>query len=115
MRVSQLWNWHGAMGRRDYFIWGTLLLALKFNLDRFLLDVGPDGRILNVTDYFHAGFPGSQWLTLEKLRDSGFLKKDERVVLFNTGAAWKYSEVLDPGNPAVLDPADPNVLTRIEG
>ena len=73
MRVSQLWNWHGAMGRRDYFIWGTLLLALKFNLDRFLLDVGPDGRILNVTDYFHAGFPGSQWLTLEKLRDSGWV------------------------------------------
>lgn len=54
-------------------------------------------------------------VALQKLRDSGFLKTDERVVLFNTGAAWKYSELLDPGNPSTLDPADPHVLSRIEG
>ncbi len=55
------------------------------------------------------------FVALRKLRDAGFLKEHERVVLFNTGAAWKYSELLDPGNPATLDPADPNVLSRIEG
>ena len=44
------------------------------------------------------------------MRDN-LVDEDERVVLFNTGAAWKYSELLDPGNPATLDPADPNVFS----
>jgi threonine synthase len=54
-------------------------------------------------------------VALQNLRESGFLKTHERVVLFNTGAAWKYAELLDTGDPAVLDPADPHVLSRIEG
>lgn len=55
------------------------------------------------------------FVALRKLRDTGFLGADDRVVLFNTGAAWKYSELLDPGSPPVLDPADADVLSRIEG
>lgn len=37
MKPSQLWNWNGAIGRRDYVAWGFILLAIKWNLDRFVL------------------------------------------------------------------------------
>lgn len=73
MRIAQLWSWHGTVGRREYLIWGALLFAVKFNLDRFLLEVGPDGRSLSVLDYFQAGFPASQWLSQKRLSDSGWL------------------------------------------
>lgn len=55
------------------------------------------------------------FVALRRLRDSGFLQAQERVVLFNTGGAWKYSELLDAGTPPVLDPDDPDVLSRFAG
>jgi threonine synthase len=43
----------------------------------------------------------------------GFLRRDERIVLFNTGAAWKYGELLSRPDLPVLDPADPRALDRV--
>jgi uncharacterized membrane protein YhaH (DUF805 family) len=34
--LSNLWRWDGTIGRREYFIWGVLLFAVKYNLDRLL-------------------------------------------------------------------------------
>lgn len=33
---SDLWRWDGTIGRGSYLFWGTLLVAVKFNLDRFI-------------------------------------------------------------------------------
>jgi threonine synthase len=43
----------------------------------------------------------------------GFLGRDERIVLFNTGAAWKYGELLPRPDLPVLDPNDPRALERV--
>ncbi len=45
----------------------------------------------------------------------GFLKPDERIVLFNTGAAWKYQELYAGRKKdlPVLDPNDPHVQEQI--
>ena len=73
MKPNHLWNWNGTIGRRDYLVWGVLLFAIKWNLDRFVLKTRPDGRAISFTDYFQAGFPASEWLTLGILRDSGWV------------------------------------------
>ena len=39
---------------------------------------------------------------LRKLYDNGFLKKSERVVLYNTGAGLKYAESLQGPTPKTL-------------
>lgn len=73
MKLNHLWNWNGAIGRRDYLLWGALLFAIKWNLDRFVLKTGPDGQAISLTDYFQAGFPASEWLTPDALWDSGWV------------------------------------------
>ena len=50
MKLNQLWNWNGAVGRREYLLWGMLLFALKWNLDRFVFGWLPGGRLINLTD-----------------------------------------------------------------
>jgi threonine synthase len=50
---------------------------------------------------------------LRLLLERGFLDKDERIVLFNTGAAWKYAETLPRADLPLLDPSDPRVQERI--
>lgn len=34
LRLSQLWQWNASVERLPYFLWGCLLLGLKYNLDR---------------------------------------------------------------------------------
>ncbi|HEY3402456.1 MAG TPA: DUF805 domain-containing protein [Ohtaekwangia sp.] len=34
MNIKQLTTWSGEINRRDYLIWGTILFAVKYNLDR---------------------------------------------------------------------------------
>src|SRR5262245_9030963 len=34
--ISNLWRWDGTIGRSEYFAWGAVLFAVKYNLDRFL-------------------------------------------------------------------------------
>src|SRR5215813_10527722 len=36
LHISNLWRWDGAIGRSEYFCWGVLLFAVKYNLDRLL-------------------------------------------------------------------------------
>ncbi len=48
----------------------------------------------------------------KKLIDAGFLKPEEKVVLFNTGSGLKTAELVE-ANPPVLDPADPQLSTKI--
>ena len=43
---------------------------------------------------------------LDGLVDDGTVAPDERVVVFNTGAAQKYVEVIDVDLPAVAAPVD---------
>jgi hypothetical protein len=72
MKLHQLWNLHGVIGRETYFLWGMLLFALKWNLDRFVFGWLPDGRLLSISDYLQAGFPAGDWLTVEAVREHGW-------------------------------------------
>ncbi len=36
MNLKQLINWNGTINRKHYFIWGLLLFAIKYNLDRLV-------------------------------------------------------------------------------
>ena len=70
-----------------------------------------DMRALAVEEGISAAPEGAATLAaLRLLLARGALRADERIVLFNTGAAWKYTElVLRPELP-VLDPDDPRAL-----
>jgi threonine synthase len=48
-----------------------------------------------------------------KLIASGFLKPEEKVVLFNTGSGLKTPELVRGDHPVVLDPLDPNLADKI--
>ena len=50
---------------------------------------------------------------LRQLLKDGFLKTDERIVLFNTGSALKYQDLYATTDFPVLDPADPAVQDQI--
>ena len=49
-----------------------------------------------------------------KLMQSGFLKPEERVVLFNTGSGLLTAELVQ-GEWPVLDPQDSHLADKIEG
>jgi hypothetical protein len=36
MRFRDLWDWRGEIDRGPYLLWGALLMAIKYNLDRFV-------------------------------------------------------------------------------
>lgn len=36
-RLSDLWRWDGALDRGPFALWGAILFAAKFNLDRVLI------------------------------------------------------------------------------
>jgi uncharacterized membrane protein YhaH (DUF805 family) len=36
MHLRDLGTWRGTLGRRDYALWGFVLFAVKYNLDRFI-------------------------------------------------------------------------------
>ncbi len=48
----------------------------------------------------------------QKLLESGFLKPEEKVVLFNTGSGLKTPELVQ-GEYPVLDPKDPDLASKI--
>ena len=37
LRARDLWTWRGTLARGDYALWGGLLFAIKYNLDRFIV------------------------------------------------------------------------------
>ncbi len=51
------------------------------------------------TGIFPAPEGGATLTALRKLRDSGWIKDQDRVVLFNTGSGYKYLEALAAGAP----------------
>lgn len=73
MKFNHLWNWNGAISRRIYLLWASVLFAIKWNLDRFVLQTGSDGRPISLLDYLQAGFPASERFTPESLRESGWI------------------------------------------
>jgi threonine synthase len=48
---------------------------------------------------------GAVWSAAQRLAEEGWIRPDERIVLFNTGTGLKYGQLFPPGNLPVLDPA----------
>jgi len=57
-KFSDLWRWDGEVDRGAYALWGAVLIAVKYNLDRFVLKqwFGADFSIL---DYFRPTGPAA--------------------------------------------------------
>jgi threonine synthase len=53
---------------------------------------------------------GAVWKAAEQLVESGWLKRDERIVLFNTGSGLKYNHLFPTGDLPRLDHHDPSAL-----
>jgi threonine synthase len=84
--------------------------ALDVTDDALLADMGTMAREEGIS----AAPEGAATLAaLRVLLGRGFLSRDERIVLFNTGAAWKYQELVSTSSYPVLDPADPQVQEQI--
>ena len=56
---------------------------------------------------------GAVWKAAQKLADSGWLKRDEKIVLFNTGGGLKYNHLFNADGLPRLDHTDPEVLNKI--
>lgn len=65
LRFSDLWRWEGEISRRTYLIWGILLFALKYNLDRLLL-LGIFRRRWSLMNYFDGVAPSFSFSPAEK-------------------------------------------------
>lgn len=87
-----------------------------------------DGKALTVSDdeilkalneiaklegLFTAPEGAASYAGYKKLLEEGFLKPDEKVVLFNTGSGLKTPELVD-GEYPVLDPDDPGLADLIQ-
>jgi threonine synthase len=57
---------------------------------------------------------GAVWRAARQLKDSGWIRPDETVMLFNTGAAVKYNHLLRCEHALTLDHTDTNVIDRLE-
>lgn len=53
---------------------------------------------------------GAVWIAACKLADQGWLGRDERIVLFNTGTGLKYNHLFVPENLPRLDHTNPSCL-----
>lgn len=49
---------------------------------------------------------GAVWQACRQLAESGWLRPDERIVLFNTGSGLKYNHLFPPPKLPVFDPAN---------
>jgi threonine synthase len=56
---------------------------------------------------------GAVWKAANQLADSGWLKPEERIVLFNTGSGLKYNHLFPVGDLPVLDHTDAGCLNGI--
>ncbi len=73
-----------------------------------------DMRVLACEEGISAAPEGAATLVaLRVLLARGVLRRDDRIVLFNTGAAWKYTELLPLPDAPVLDPDDPRALDHM--
>ncbi|MEZ6065492.1 MAG: threonine synthase [Planctomycetaceae bacterium] len=58
---------------------------------------------------------GAVWIAARKLFESGWLKPDERIVLFNTGTGLKYNHLITVPKLPTLDHTDAHCLDRVRG
>lgn len=83
MKPSQLWNWHGTIGRRAYVLWGLVLFGIKWNLDRFVLPTWLGMPQVNLTDYLQGGLSQNDWLTPEAVQNHGW-----KLLLLSVPFLW---------------------------
>ena len=57
---------------------------------------------------------GAVWRAAAQLAESGWLGKDERIVLFNTGSGLKYDHLLTPTGLPEVDHADENWMSILK-
>lgn len=73
-----------------------------------------DMQVLAAVEGVSAAPEGAATLAaLRLLLERGVLRPDERIVLFNTGAAWKYGELSPLPQLPLLDPDDPRALEQV--
>jgi threonine synthase len=63
----------------------------------------------SVEGVFAAPEGAASLVAYQKLRASGFLRADDRVVLFNTGSAYKYLDVIEAREKRTMLPASRNI------
>ena len=56
---------------------------------------------------------GAAYVATRTLRESGFLRQDDEVVIFSTGSGMKHTELIDVDHLPVLDPSDPDLASVI--
>lgn len=56
LKLSDLWRWDGTIDRGPYLLWGALLFAVKYNLDRLVLRIGFE-RDWSILNYFQGASP----------------------------------------------------------
>jgi hypothetical protein len=56
--VSELWSWHGTVGRGKYFTIGVILFAVKHNIDR-IVATAAFGRPWSIFNYWIIDEPGN--------------------------------------------------------
>ena len=56
---------------------------------------------------------GAVWMACQKLRAQGWLKPEERIVLFNTGTGLKYNHLMNVSGLPTLDHHDPKCLDQV--
>ncbi len=56
---------------------------------------------------------GAVWKAAQQLLETGWLKPDEKIVLFNTGSGLKYNHLFPVDGLPVLDHNDPNCLVGL--
>jgi threonine synthase len=85
-------------------------MALAVTDDAMLADL----RALAREEGLSAAPEGAATLAaVRQLLERGVLDRDDRIVLFNTGASWKYAELLPLPDVPVVDPDDPAALDRL--
>ncbi|CAA9572324.1 MAG: Threonine synthase [uncultured Thermomicrobiales bacterium] len=56
---------------------------------------------------------GATFVATRTLRESGFLRQDDEVVIFSTGSGMKHTDLTDVGQLPVLDPNAPDLASTI--
>jgi uncharacterized membrane protein YhaH (DUF805 family) len=60
LKISDLWRWDGAVSRGAFLVWGILLFAIKYSVDRLII-VNAFGRSWTILDYFKRPVPSLEF------------------------------------------------------